>query len=46
MRTTLFGKESVSNLGGKIWPLLPEELKNAWGSDKMHQGENYQDFIK
>ena len=28
-RTTLFGKETVSNLGAKIWPLLPEELKNA-----------------
>ena len=29
MRTTLFGKETVSNLGAKIWSLLPEELKNA-----------------
>ena len=29
MRTTLFGKETVSNLGAKIWQLLPEELKNA-----------------
>ena len=29
MRTTLFGKETLSNLGAKIWPLLPEELKNA-----------------
>ena len=29
MRTTLFGKETVSNLGAKIWPLLSEELKNA-----------------
>ena len=29
MRTTLFGKETVSNLGDKIWPLLPEKLKNA-----------------
>ena len=28
-RTTLFGKETVSNSGVKIWPLLPEELKNA-----------------
>ena len=28
MRTTLFGKETVSKLGTKIWPLLPEELKN------------------
>ena len=29
MRTTLFGKETVSNLGAKIWLLLLEELKNA-----------------
>ena len=29
MRTTLFGKETVSSLGAKIWPLLPQELKNA-----------------
>ena len=29
MRTTLFGKETISNLGAKIWPLFPEELKNA-----------------
>ena len=29
MRTTLFWKETVSNLGGKTWPLLQEELKNA-----------------
>ena len=29
MRTTLFGKETVSNLGAEIWPLLPEELKNT-----------------
>ena len=29
MRTILFGKEMVSDLGAKIWPLLPEELKNA-----------------
>ena len=28
-RTNLFGKEMVLNLGAKIWPLLPEELKNA-----------------
>ena len=28
MRTTLFGKEMVSDSGAKIWPLLPEELKN------------------
>ena len=25
----LFGKETVSNLGAKIWPLLPEEFKSA-----------------
>ena len=29
IRTTLFVKEMVSNLGAKIWLLLPEELKNA-----------------
>ena len=29
MRTTLFGKETVSNLGAKIWSLLPEEPKNS-----------------
>ena len=29
VRTTLFQKKTVSNLGAKIWPLLPEELKNA-----------------
>ena len=29
MRITLFGKGMVSNLGGKIWLLLPEELKNS-----------------
>ena len=29
MRAKLFGKEMVSNLGAKIWLLLPEELKNA-----------------
>ena len=29
MRTTLLGKVTVSNIGAKIWPLLPEELKNA-----------------
>ena len=29
MSTTFFGKETVSNLGVKIWPLLPEKLKNA-----------------
>ena len=25
----MFGKEMVSNLGAKIWPLLPEEFKTA-----------------
>ena len=29
MRTTLFRKETVSNIGAKIWLLLLEELKNA-----------------
>ena len=29
MRTTLLGKETVSNLGAKIWLLLPEKLKNS-----------------
>ena len=29
MKTTLFGKETVSNLGAKIWSLLPEEPKNS-----------------
>ena len=29
MRTTLFGKETVSNLEAKIRPLFPEEPKNA-----------------
>ena len=29
MRRTLFGKETVSNLGVKIWSLLPEELKKS-----------------
>ena len=29
MKTTLFRKEAVSNLRAKIWPLLPEEFKNA-----------------
>ena len=28
MRTTLFGKEAVSNLGAKIWPLLPENASS------------------
>ena len=32
MRTTLFWKETGSNLGAKIWQLLPEELKNASSS--------------
>ena len=27
MRTALFGNETASNLGTKIWSLLPEELK-------------------
>ena len=29
IRTTLFGKEMVPKLEAKIWPLLPEELKNV-----------------
>ena len=29
MRTTLFGKETVSNLGAKMWSLMPEDLKNS-----------------
>ena len=29
MRTSLFGKETISNFGAEIWPLLPEELKNT-----------------
>ena len=29
IRTTLFGKETVSKVGAKIGPLLSEELKNA-----------------
>ena len=29
MRTTLFGKKTVSNLRAKIWSLLPEELKTS-----------------
>ena len=29
MGTTPVGKEMVSNLGAKLWPPLPEELKNA-----------------
>ena len=29
MRTILLGKERVSNVGAKLWPLLPDELKNA-----------------
>ena len=28
-RITLFGRETVSNLQAKIWPLFPEGLKNA-----------------
>ena len=29
MRTKLFREETVSNLGAKVWPVVPEELKNA-----------------
>ena len=29
IRTILFGKEIVSNLGAKIWLLLSQELKNS-----------------
>ena len=29
MRTTQYGTHSVSNLGAKIWELLPEEIKNS-----------------
>ena len=29
MRKILFGKETLSNLGAKIWMLLSEELKNS-----------------
>ena len=29
IRTTLFAKETVSIVGAKLWPLLPEELKNT-----------------
>ena len=29
MTTTLFGTETVSNVGAKIWPLLPDQLKSA-----------------
>ena len=36
MRTTLFGKETLSNLAAKIWPLLPEELKNASSLQVFH----------
>ena len=28
IRTTQYGIESVSNLGGKLWNLLPREIKN------------------
>ena len=29
MRAKLFREETVSNLGAKVWPVVPEELKNA-----------------
>ena len=29
IRTTHYGIETISNLGAKIWDLLPEETKNA-----------------
>ena len=29
IRTTHYGIEKISNLGAKIWDLLPEEIKNA-----------------
>ena len=29
IRTTHYGNETISNLGVKIWNLLPEEIKNA-----------------
>ena len=29
IRTTLFGIESVSNLGAKLWNLLPREIINS-----------------
>ena len=29
MRIILFGKKTVPNVEAKMWPLLPEELKNA-----------------
>ena len=29
IRTTHYGIETISNLGAKIWDLLPEEIKNA-----------------
>ena len=29
IRTTHYGVETISNLGAKIWDLLPEEIKNA-----------------
>ena len=30
IRTTHYGIETISNLGAKIWDLLPEEIKNAF----------------
>ena len=29
IRTTQYGIESVSNLGAKLWNLLPREIKNS-----------------
>ena len=29
IRTTCYGIETISNLGAKIWDMLPEEIKNA-----------------
>ena len=30
IRTTQYGIESVSNLGAKLWNLLPREIKNSF----------------
>ena len=30
IRTTHYGIETISNLGAKIWDLLPEEIKNTF----------------
>ena len=32
MRATHYGIETVSNLGAKIWDLLPEEIKEYFFS--------------